>query len=81
MNHELFTNIDAGIDADIVLKVDTLDSNSKECEYLLASATYDILEGDTNRPIFGFLTLCHVNMNDFEGDLTTTVHEVLHILV
>jgi hypothetical protein len=71
----------AGIDADIILKVSALDTASEECDMVLASATYDIRDYETGRPISGFVTLCRVNMNDFEGDLTTTVHEVLHALV
>lgn len=72
---------DAGIDADIVMKVTSLPADSEACEGLLAGATAFLVEEVTLRPIYGFILLCNIDEEQFDNDLSTTVHEVLHALV
>lgn len=71
----------SGIDADIVLKVSSKPANSAQCDGVLAGAFAYLVEDQTLRPVYGLVELCQINPNDFPGDLSTTVHEVLHALV
>jgi hypothetical protein len=71
----------AGIDADIVLKVSSKPADSEACRGLLAGAMAFYAEDATLRPVYGLVELCQINPADFLGDLSTTVHEVLHALV
>jgi hypothetical protein len=70
-----------GIDADIVMKVTSLPVSSEACDGILAGATAFLVERVTLRPIYGLILLCAVSEADFDNNLATTVHEVLHALV
>jgi hypothetical protein len=72
---------DAGIDADLILKVTSEPADAPICEGVLAGAVAYLVEEATLRPIFGIVQLCQINEEDFGNDLSTTVHEVLHVLV
>lgn len=74
-------DVDAGIDADIVMKVTSLPAASSQCEGLLAGATAYLVENTTLRPIYGLILMCKVDESKFGSNLATTVHEVLHALV
>lgn len=63
------------------MKVTSLPAASDACEGLLAGATAFLIEETTLRPIYGFILLCSVSEEEFDNNLATTVHEVLHALV
>jgi hypothetical protein len=69
------------IDADIVMKVTSSPAGGADCGDAIAYAFGWLLEETTLRPIYGVVNLCSVSPDDFEKDLFTVVHEVLHALV
>jgi hypothetical protein len=71
----------AGVDADILMKVTSKPANDPACEGVLAASAAVYVEAVSKRPIFGVMFFCNVNSADFENDLTTSIHEVLHALV
>lgn len=64
-----------------MLKVSSKPANSEQCRGVLAGAFAYLVEETTLRPVYGLVELCQLNPNDFAGDLSTTIHEVLHALV
>eukprot|EP00892_Ulva_mutabilis_P009761 jgi/Ulvmu1/7157/UM034_0064.1 len=71
----------AGYDADMVLKVTSMPASAPECKGLLAGAAAHFLENTTRRPVYGYVVFCNVNPSDYDNDLATTIHEILHALV
>lgn len=63
------------------MKVTSLPASSDACDGLLAGATAFLVEQTTLRPIYGFILLCAVSEAEFDNNLATTVHEVMHALV
>jgi hypothetical protein len=70
-----------GIDADLVMKVTSIPASDPTCEGVLAGAAAVYVESGSLRPIYGVMILCNFDPNNFSNDLTTTVHETLHVLV
>lgn len=68
----------AGFVGDLVVIVSTFPL--AQCDTLLASAGALAVEDDFNRPIVGEVIFCTVDPADFNFDLTTAVHETMHIL-
>lgn len=63
------------------MKVTSLAADSEQCDGLLAGATAFLVEQTSLRPIYGYILLCAVSADEFDNNLATTVHEVLHALV
>ena len=68
----------AGFVGDLVVIVSTFPL--AQCDTLLASAGALAVEDDFSRPIVGEVIFCTVDPADFNFDLTTAVHETMHIL-
>ena len=51
------------------------------CGSTLASAAACEFDPDSNRPVAGNIIFCKINPAQFASDLSTAVHELLHILV
>lgn len=76
------TQTGAGIDADILIKVTSLAKDDAECSGgVRASATSNKWLQQDSRPVYGYIVWCQLDPTDFEGDLNTATHEVLHVLV
>jgi hypothetical protein len=72
----------AGIDADILIKVQTFPVGWWLCQDgFKASGHPEILEDKHFRPIYGIIQACRISPSDFEGDLALYTHEILTILV
>lgn len=72
----------AGLDADILIKVTSIPASDAACDGgVKASASARLLNPDTRRPVYGYIVWCQIPLDDFEGELSTATHEVLHILV
>lgn len=53
---------------------------TEDCAFTARAGVLEIEEA-TNRPVLGDVEFCFVDPNDFQFDVTTAVHELLHILV
>lgn len=56
-------------------------ASAPECDGLLAGAAAHLLENTSRRPVFGYVVFCNVDPADYDNDLATTIHEILHALV
>lgn len=70
----------AGYDADLVVQILSTPIPVDQCFFLAAAAPV-IFEVATGRTVFGFVEFCDVAPGELIFELTTTVHEILHILV
>lgn len=70
----------AGYDADLVIQIISTPIPAEQCPFFAAAAPI-IYEVATGRPVFGFIEFCLVAPGELIFELTTTVHEILHILV
>jgi hypothetical protein len=75
------TSSHSGIDADVLIKVTSYAATDPYCRGINAAAASHKYEDGTYRPIYGYIIFCKIKPSDFEGDLATTMHEVMHVLV
>ena len=69
----------AGAEGDLILYVTNEDPAT--CGSRLAAAAACAFDPVTNRPLAGNVILCQISPDNFDSDLTTAVHEILHVLV
>ena len=69
----------AGAEGDLILYVTNEDPST--CGSRLAAAAACAFDPVTNRPVAGNVILCQISPDNFDSDLTTAVHEMLHVLV
>lgn len=69
----------AGYEYDLVVKVEMPAGGCPKSSLAFALAVY--VEEVTNRPLFGFIEFCDLDPTDFNYDLGTAVHELIHIMV
>lgn len=69
-----------GYDADLVIKIKALPLSACAGRFTARAGALQIEDG-TNRPILGDIEFCELNPEQFQFDLTTATHEMLHILV
>jgi hypothetical protein len=63
----------------MVIYVTNEDPNT--CGTTLASAAACEYDAGTNRPLAGNIILCAADPANYENDVTTAVHELLHVAV
>lgn len=68
-----------GAEGDLILYVTNEDPAT--CGSRLAAAAACAFDGETNRPLAGNVILCQISRENFDSDLITAVHEILHVLV
>ena len=72
----------AGYDADLVILVNSdTEGFCTANPFNLARAGALLVATATGRPLLGQVLFCNVVVGDFEYDLATITHELLHILV
>jgi Leishmanolysin len=71
--------VPAGVDADVIVYVTSQPRDT--CGTTLASAAACAFDPLNNRPVAGNIIFCTINPSEFEQDLATAVHELLHVLV
>lgn len=72
----------AAYDADLVVRVVSLDPDSQECNSPIAFAFPGVFETLTRRPTFGEIFFCDIRPEiDFSINLQVVVHELLHVVV
>lgn len=70
----------AGYDVDLLVRFETAAVPEEACDYF-AEGGPDVFDDDTGRPIHGSVAFCLVDTDLFEFELTTAVHEILHVMV
>lgn len=69
----------AGAEGDVIFYVTNEDPST--CGTTLAAAAACAFDPVTNRPIAGNVILCKISPENFDSDLITAVHEMLHVMV